>query len=186
MPALGHVYWRGFLRVEFAAFLLIVAAILLGAVTLSTTDHGRALPYVGLFVTSLIAGSMLPFLPGSSEMAMAGLLATGTGAPAPLIATAIVGSAIGATANYLVGWNIARFAGRRWFLISPEALERTTGWFRRYGIWLILMCWLPTAGDAITVVAGLLRADLRTFLVLTVLGKGFGHVAVAGGVSWIA
>jgi hypothetical protein len=36
------------------------------------------------------------------------------------------------------------------------------------------------------VVAGLLRADLRLFLLLTAGGKAFGHVAVASGVSWIA
>ena len=73
-------------------FLPIVAAIFLGVVAFNVTDHGPALPYVGLFVTSLIAGTMLPFLPGSSEMAMAGLLATGVGAPALLIAIAIVGN----------------------------------------------------------------------------------------------
>lgn len=167
-------------------FLPIVAAILLGAVAFNVTDHGPALPYVGLFVTSLIAGTMLPFLPGSSEMAMAGLLATGVGAPALLIATAIVGNVIGATANYLVGWNMARFSGRRWFSISPATLQKTTDWFRRYGIWLILLCWLPTAGDAITVVAGVLRADLRVFLILTSIGKAFGHVVVASGVISIS
>jgi membrane protein YqaA with SNARE-associated domain len=119
-------------------------------------------------------------------MAMAGLLATGSGAPALLIAAAITGNVIGATANYLIGWNIARFSGHRWFPISPIALQRTAEWFRRYGIWIILMCWLPTAGDAITVVAGLLRADLRAFLILTAIGKAFGHVTVASGVSWIS
>jgi membrane protein YqaA with SNARE-associated domain len=167
-------------------FLLIVALIVLGTVAFSVTDRGLALPYVALFVTSLIAGTMLPFLPGSSEMAMAGLLATDTGAPALLVATAIIGNIIGATANYFVGWNIARFSGRRWFPISPVAMHRTTEWFRCYGIWLILMCWLPTAGDAITVVAGLLRANLRAFLILTAIGKAFGHVAVASGVGWIS
>ena len=48
------------------------------------------------------------------------------------------------------------------------------------------MCWLPTAGDAITVVAGLLRADVRIFLPLAVLGEAFGHLVVAGGVAWAA
>lgn len=173
--------------IALATFLsLVIAVISLGAGEFSVTGHGPALPYVALFVTSLIAGTMLPFIPASSEMAMAGLLATGSGAPALLIAAAIAGNIIGATANYLVGWNIGRFSGRRWFPISPIALHRTTEWFRRYGIWLILMCWLPTAGDAITVVAGLLRADLRVFLLLTAIGKSFGHVAVASGVSWIS
>jgi membrane protein YqaA with SNARE-associated domain len=119
-------------------------------------------------------------------MAMAGMLAIGAGAPLVLIATAVGGSLFGATANYVVGCYLARFSTHRWFPISSGRLQKTTEWFRRYGIWLILMCWLPTAGDAITVVAGLLRADLRAFLLLAATGKAFGHVAVAGGVSWIA
>ena len=186
MPALGHAYRRGFLRLQLASLLLILAAILLGAVAMTAAGHHPALPYVGLFATSLVAGTMLPFLPGSSEMAMAGMLATETGAPARLIAAAIVGNVLGASANYLVGWNLARFTGRSWFPISPTGLQRTSEQFRRYGIWLILMCWIPTAGDAITVVAGLLRTDLRVFLILAAIGKAFGHIAVASGVSWIA
>jgi membrane protein YqaA with SNARE-associated domain len=166
-----------------AACLSLLVAI--GAV-LGMTGHWPALPYFALFMTSLVAGTMLPFLPASSEMAMAGLLAAGSGVPALLVAAAIMGNFIGASLNYLVGRNIARFSGRRWFPISPDRLHITTEWFRHYGIWLLLMCWLPMAGDAITVVAGLLRADLRLFLILTASGKAFGHVAVASGVSWIA
>ncbi|HYN00406.1 MAG TPA: VTT domain-containing protein [Aestuariivirgaceae bacterium] len=173
--------------IALATFLsLVIAAVFLGAGAFGVTDHGPALPYIGLFVTSLIAGTMLPFVPGSSELAMAGLLATDSGVPVLLIAAAITGNVIGATANYLVGWNMGRFSGYRWFPISPVAMQRTTEWFQRYGIWIILLCWLPTAGDAITVVAGLLRADLRIFFIFTAIGKAFGHIAVASGVSWIS
>jgi membrane protein YqaA with SNARE-associated domain len=137
-------------------------------------------------MTSLVAGTLLPFLPASSELAMAGLLATGSGIAFLLVATATLGTVFGATANYYVGRNMVRFSNRSWFPISESKLHRTSEWFQRYGIWLILLCWLPTAGDAITVVAGLLRADLRVFLLFTALGKGFGHVTVAGGVGLVS
>lgn len=165
--------------------LSLLAAIGLAAAVLSGTDYLSALPYLALFMTSLVAGTVLPFLPASSEMAMAGLIAAGSGVPVLLVTAAIVGNFTGASLNYLIGRNIARLCGRRWFPISPDVLQRTTEWFRHYGVWLLLMCWLPMAGDAITVVAGLLRADLRLFLLLTAAGKAFGHVAVASGVSWI-
>ena len=168
------------------ACLFLLASIGFAAAVLTGTSHLSTLPYFGLFITSLVAGTILPFLPASSEMAMAGLLAAGNGVPALLVAVAIVGNFTGASLNYLVGRNLAYFSGRRWFPISPDALEKTSGWFRRYGIWLLLMCWLPMAGDAITVVAGLLRADLRLFLILTAGGKAFGHIAVASGVGWVA
>jgi membrane protein YqaA with SNARE-associated domain len=162
----------------------LVPAFLLAGAMLSGINSGPAIPYAGLFLTSLIAGTVLPFLPASSEIAMAGLLAAEAGPLVPLIATAVVGNILGTATNYFIGLNIARFSDRRWFPISPHALAKATVWFQRYGIWIILMCWLPTFGDAITVVAGLLRTDLRVFLILTAIGKSFGHLAVAGGLTW--
>jgi membrane protein YqaA with SNARE-associated domain len=174
-------------RVSAPAVIVCLAAsfLVFGAIAFGVARDEPGLAYAGLFFTSLIAGSVLPFLPGSSELAMAGLLATETGRPAPIIGAAIVGAVLGASANYVVGRCIGRFSGRRWFPLSPDTLAKARRWFRRYGVWILLLCWVPTAGDAMTVVAGLLRADVRLFLMLTATGKAFGHLAVASGVSWI-
>jgi membrane protein YqaA with SNARE-associated domain len=145
-----------------------------------------ALPaFVGLFVTSLIAGTFLPFLPGSSEMAMAGLLAAQAGSLVALLATAVIANVMGATVNYLIGRNVAGLADRPWFPLSQSTLDRATAWFERYGVWALALCGLPTFGDAITVIAGLLRADIRLFLALVFAGKLFGHGAVAFGMTWL-
>ncbi|MEA1833461.1 VTT domain-containing protein [Methylobacterium durans] len=145
-----------------------------------------ALPaFLGLFATSFIAGTFLPFLPGSSEMAMAGLLAAQAGSPVAIVATAVAANVTGATFNYLVGRNVADLGDRRWFPLSPAILERASSGFERYGIWALALCWLPTFGDAITVIAGLLKADFRLFLALVLAGKSFGHGAVALGLTWL-
>ncbi|WP_407529042.1 YqaA family protein [Methylobacterium oryzisoli] len=145
-----------------------------------------ALPaVVGLFVTSFIAGTFLPFLPGSSEMALAGLLAVQAGSVLTLLATAVVANVGGATVNYLVGHRVAGLAENRWIRLPAAALDRATAWFRRYGVWALALCWLPTFGDAITVVAGLLRTDFRLFLILVLAGKLFGHGTVALGTTWL-
>jgi membrane protein YqaA with SNARE-associated domain len=163
---------------------LLFGVIALTGASLAVLSQGWAFSYIGLLLTCFVAGTALPFLPGSSEIAMAGLLAMDAGHPVAIIGVALSANFAGAVTNYFVGWNIARFADRRWFPISISRLTTTTNWFHRYGIWLVMMCWLPTAGDAITVVAGLMRADLRIFLPLAVLGKAFGHLVVAGGVVW--
>jgi membrane protein YqaA with SNARE-associated domain len=178
-PPLGGANWTSASRLS-----LLFAAFVLLAITLSAIISGAAIPFVGLFWTSLIAGTFLPFVPGSSEMAMAGLIALEAGPMMALIATAILANTLGATANYLAGRHIARFADNRWFPITPDGLKKTTAWFQHYGIWIILLCFVPTFGDAITVVAGLLRADFRVFLMLAAIGKSIGHIAVAGGVGW--
>jgi membrane protein YqaA with SNARE-associated domain len=163
---------------------LLIGLIALIGASLAVLSQGWAFSYIGLLLTCFVAGTALPFLPGSSEIAMAGLLAMDAGHPVAIIGVALSANFAGAVTNYFVGWNIARFADRRWFPISTSRLTTTSNWFQRYGIWLVMMCWLPTAGDAITVVAGLMRADLRIFLPLAVLGKAFGHLVVAGGVVW--
>jgi membrane protein YqaA with SNARE-associated domain len=163
----------------------VLTALTVGVgVALLVLSHTLLFAYLGLLLTSFIAGTLLPFLPASSEMAMAGLLAVKAGHPLAIVAVALFANVAGASTNYFIGWNIAQFSGRRWFPVSVSRLTRTSHWFQRYGIWLVLMCWLPTAGDAITVVAGLVKADLRIFLTLAVIGKAFGHLAVAGGVVW--
>jgi membrane protein YqaA with SNARE-associated domain len=40
----------------------------------------------------LIAGTFLPFVPGSSEVVLAGFIASGTGRPEWLIAAAVLGN----------------------------------------------------------------------------------------------
>lgn len=146
---------------------------------------GEAAAYIGLFATSLVAGTFLPFLPGSSELALGGLIAADAGPPATLLVIAVMANILGATINYLIGRRVAGLADRSWFPIPRTVLERAAAWFRRHGVWVMALCWLPTLGDAITVVAGLLRTDFRLFLVLASTGKLFGHLAMAGGVTWL-
>jgi membrane protein YqaA with SNARE-associated domain len=146
---------------------------------------GDIAAYLGLFSTSLVAGTFLPFLPGASEMALGGLLATGAGEPLGLIALASTGALLGSTVNYLIGRNVAGLSQQPWFPIRADTLERASDRFQRYGVWTLLLAWIPTFGDAISVVAGLLRTDLRLFLVLVGIAKAFGHLAIAGGVTWM-
>lgn len=141
--------------------------------------------YLGLVLTSLIAGTLLPFIPGSSEAAMGVLLAADIGTPFTVVATAVAANSMGAAVNYFVGRNLRHMFGRPWFPIGREKLETVSGWFRRFGIWTVGFCFIPTFGDAINVVAGLLRSDLRLFLPLAIGGKLLGHLAVAAGVSLI-
>lgn len=146
---------------------------------------GDVIAYLGLSITSFIAGTVMPFPPGTSEMAMAGLLGARIGVPEAIIATAVAANVLGTMTNYVVGSGIAGFAGSRWFPVSESSVEKAARWFRRFGVWAIAMCWLPTFGDAITVAAGFLRTDFRLFLILVATGKLFGHLMVAIGIHWL-
>lgn len=142
-----------------------------------------AMPLVALFLSAFTSATLLP---GSSEAVLAALLATGTGAPGLLVAVATAGNVLGSVVNWVLGRGIARFRDRRWFPVSPEGYARAEGWFRRWGLWSLLLSWVPVLGDPLTVVAGALRVPFVPFLVLVTLGKAARYAAIAGAFAMFA
>jgi membrane protein YqaA with SNARE-associated domain len=140
--------------------------------------------YLGLFVTAFVAATIMPFLPGSSEIALGGLLALDTADPALLVAVATVGNVLGAVVNYAIGRYVHGLSDRPWFPVPPQTMARYERAFQRYGVWTLLLSWMPVLGDVITTLAGLLRTDLKQFLVLVTISKACRYLAILGGVSW--
>ncbi|RUV68787.1 DedA family protein, partial [Mesorhizobium sp. M5C.F.Cr.IN.023.01.1.1] len=54
--------------------------------------------------------------------------------------------------------------------------------YRRYGRWSLLLSWMPIIGDPLTVVAGVLREPLWSFVAIVALAKISRYLAVAGAV----
>ncbi|TIV08581.1 MAG: DedA family protein, partial [Mesorhizobium sp.] len=52
----------------------------------------------------------------------------------------------------------------------------------RYGRWSLLLSWMPIIGDPLTVVAGVLREPLWSFVAIVALAKISRYLAVAGAV----
>ncbi|NKQ85200.1 hypothetical protein C3Y91_12575, partial [Rhizobium sp. UPM1133] len=86
----------------------------------------------------------------------------------------------------LLGRGIERFREKRWFPIGPAALDRAQGWYRRFGKWSLLASWLPIVGDPITVMAGVLREPLPTFLVLVAIAKVGRYLVLAAATTGLA
>ncbi len=130
----------------------------------------------GLFAIAFVAATILP---AQSEAALVGLLVAGTHSPAALVAVASLGNVLGAVINWALGRGVERFRDRRWFPIGPAALDRATGWYRRWGRWSLLLSWAPIGGDALTVAAGVLREPLWSFTLLVGLAKTVRYVVLA-------
>jgi membrane protein YqaA with SNARE-associated domain len=130
----------------------------------------------GLFLTALIAGSILPL---QSEAVLATLLLTTDLSPLLLVATASLGNVAGSLINWLLGRGVAHFRDRRWFPVSPVLLARAECRYRRFGKWSLLLSWVPIIGDPLTVVAGVMREPLPTFLLLVTIAKSARYVVVA-------
>ena len=80
--------------------------------------------------------------------------------------------------NYAIGWYLERWHGSRLMPVSPERLQRARGWFRRYGMWSLLLSWVPLVGDALPVVAGFMRASPWIAFPLIAIGKTARFIAI--------
>jgi membrane protein YqaA with SNARE-associated domain len=122
----------------------------------------------GLFASAFLSATLLP---GSSEAALLALLARGQSDTVILIAVATAGNVLGSAVNWAMGRFLAHFRDRRWFPIDQRTYDRATAWYGRFGIWSLLLAWVPIIGDPLTVVAGMLRVDWRWFILLVTIGK---------------
>lgn len=139
-----------------------------------------AAAYGGLFLTALVAATLLP---AQSELLLAGLSASGSYDVTLLLLVATAGNVLGSAINWALGRHLMHFQDRRWFPVRRRQIETATAWFRRFGVWSLLCAWLPVVGDPLTLVAGLLRVDLRLFLLLVTAGKAGRYAAVVAGAA---
>lgn len=132
------------------------------------------LGYLGLFAAAYVAATLIPT---SSEAVLAGLMIDGRFDWRALLAVALVGNVLGALTNWAIGRWIA-FKGYGRGRIAPEKLGRAEAWMARYGMWSLLLSWLPVIGDPLTLVAGLSRLSFWRFIVPTTIGKAARYAAI--------
>lgn len=137
--------------------------------------------YLLLFLSAFIAATVLPFY---SEAWLYLLLqdATTMGALLAAVLVATSGNVLGACVNWWLGRSLLRYQDRRWFYFSAAQIERARTAFQRYGLWTLLLSWLPVVGDPLTLIAGVLRVRFGVFLLLVTAGKLARYLVIA----WLA
>jgi membrane protein YqaA with SNARE-associated domain len=134
--------------------------------------------HLSIFATAFLAATILP---GSSELLLVALLFERPAESGTLLVVATIGNTLGSVVNWVLGRAFLHFADRRWFPVSKRQLDRASEWFRRYGLWSLLLAWFPVVGDALTVIAGALRVKILPFVALVAAGKALRYVAVIWG-----
>ncbi len=131
--------------------------------------------YVGLFVSAFLAATIVPF---SSEAVLATLTATGGWDVATLWLVASFANTLGAAVNWALGRWLVHFQGQKWFPFKERDLEKADKWFQRYGVWSLLLSWVPLIGDPITFAAGFLHVRFSIFIVLVAIAKSARYAVV--------
>ena len=92
---------------------------------------------------------------------------------------ATIGNTLGAVVNWVLGLFILQFKHKRWFYLSDKQIDRAQSWYQRYGQWSLLFAWLPIGGDALTLIAGIMKVRLAWFILLVGTGKALRYIVVA-------
>lgn len=123
--------------------------------------------YVGLFLSALLAGSILPF---SSELVLAGLLGLGLN-PWICLLSATIGNTLGGLTCYYMG----RMGRMDWIEkhmhTDRQKLERMQRFLQGKGALMAFFAFLPVVGGVMVVALGLMRSNLPLTVVSMFTGK---------------
>lgn len=137
--------------------------------------------YLSLFISALLAATLIP---AQSEGLLAALILEGSYLFWGLILVASVGNTLGSVVNWWLGYHLQRFQDRRWFPFSAASIEKAGERLRKYGLWSLLLSWMPIIGDPITLVAGFLRVRFWTFLALVAVAKTGRYLVIGLPLYW--
>jgi len=130
---------------------------------------------IGMLIASFIAGSVFPF---SSEAVMLAMLAAGVD-PWELVITASIGNVAGSMFNYGVG-RLGRLDWIEKYLhVKKESLDRAQRFMGGHGAWMGFFAFLPILGSAISILLGLMRANIIITLISITLGKVMRYLIIA-------
>ena len=130
--------------------------------------------YFGLAAAAFLAATPLPM---NSEVVFLAMQAGGY-SPLALVVVATVANVAGSCITYFCGIYAEKLRGSRWFPLPEAGLEKAQNWFRRWGLWSLLLAWAP-GGDVLVGVAGLMRVPFWQFLALVTLSKALRYIVVA-------
>lgn len=151
---------------------------------LTVRDVLRDLGYAGL-VALMVVESVFPPIPSEVVLPLAGYLVANGELSFPIVlATATLGSLIGAQILYELARHGGRPFVRRWGLrvhVGPEELERAEQWFERRGPLIVLVgrC-IPGARSLVSLPAGLLKMPRWLYLALTLAGSLVWNAVLIG------
>ena len=133
--------------------------------------------YLSLFISAFAAATILP---AQSEALLAYQVSISPDAVVQLIAVATLGNVFGATFNWCLGRLTENLRAKKWFPVNEKQLQKAERFYGRYGRYSLLLSWVPIIGDPITIVAGILREPLLSFVLLVTIAKCARYVFVVG------
>lgn len=132
-----------------------------------------SLGYLGLFVSSFLAATLIPF---ASEGVLAALI-IGGGDPLLSLLIATLGNSLGTATNYWIGM-LAKPEQIREKIRNPARFDRFSQAIHKWGVWLSVLCWIPVFGDPLAIMLGFFRISFLPFIILVITSKFLRYLVV--------
>ncbi len=121
--------------------------------------------YFGLAVSAFTSATILP---GTSDVALAAMVYRYPHAWLAAFVVAGIANSLGSIASYGMG---------RLLPLKREPNARIKRGLERYGVWALLLAWVPIVGDGLPIAAGWLRLPFWPSCIALLVGK-FARYAV--------
>jgi len=132
------------------------------------------LVYFILFLSAFVSATLIPF---GSEALLIYDIKEGYNIYY-LLFFATLGNSLGSLFNYFLGLKGEEFLIKK-NLVKEKSILKTKNYFDKYGSICILFSWLPLIGDPITFIAGVLKYNLKLFILLVVIAKFLRYLFLA-------
>lgn len=135
--------------------------------------------YIGMFISALLAGSVLPF---NSEVVIGALKVAGLD-PWWLLISGTVGNVLGGLLNYWIGTFGRMDWIEKYLHIKEEKIIRAQKFMAGRGALMAFFAFVPIIGSAITVALGLMRANITVTTVSMTAGKFLRYAIIVFGIQ---
>ena len=127
--------------------------------------------YIGVFIASFLAATVLPF---SSEVVLTGVLLAG-GSYWPCMVAATLGNTLGGMTCYALG-RLGKIEWiKKYLRLDITRLQRVQHWIEDRGSWTAFFVFTPGVGDFIAVALGFLRARIGPVIFWMLIGKALRY-----------
>ena len=141
--------------------------------------------YLGLYISALLAGSIIPF---SSELVMIALVKVGLN-PALCVLAATLGNTIGGMTCYYMGHLGKVDWIENYFKVKKEKIEKMQHFLQGKGALMAFFAFLPFVGEVIAIALGFMRSNILLTTLSMFVGKLIRYIvmllALQGAISMI-
>ena len=130
--------------------------------------------YLILFFSAFISATLIPL--GSEALLIYDIKEGFNIVYLVLIAT--LGNSLGSILNYFLGLKGEEFLIKK-NLLKEKSILKSKKYFDMYGWLCILFSWVPIIGDPLTFIAGVLKFNLKLFILLVVIAKFSRYLFIA-------